>query len=55
MCRGSGGLAEPATSDTSSGHASGSTLPTVRPDQQALKPKLGKLMAKPPARKRDLT
>jgi hypothetical protein len=55
MCRGSGGLAEPATSDASSGHASGSTLPQAWADQQAVKPKLGKLMAKPPARKRDLT
>jgi hypothetical protein len=55
MCRGSGGLAEPATSDASSGHASGSTLPQARADQQALKPKVGKLMAKPHARKRDLT
>ena len=55
MCRGSGGLAEPAASDDSSGHASGSTLPQAKADQQGVKPKVGKLMAKPPARKRDLT
>ncbi|KAA6422185.1 MAG: hypothetical protein FRX49_07936 [Trebouxia sp. A1-2] len=55
VSRGSGGLAEPALSDASSGHASGSTLPQARADQQAVKPKLGSLMSKPPTRKRDLT
>ncbi|DBB14392.1 TPA: hypothetical protein ACH3X3_004692 [Trebouxia sp. C0006] len=43
VSRGSGGLAEPATSDASSGHASGSTLPQAWADQQAVKPKLGVL------------
>lgn len=55
-CRGSGGGgAQPAVSDTSSGHGSGSTVPPARPDPQGAKPQLGNPASKPPARKRDLT
>ena len=56
MCRGSGGFAQPAVSDNSSGHGSGSTLPQARPDAAAVRSsKASSAMAKPLARKRDLT